>query len=371
MPTRVVMMGAFPPPIGGAAKVNGIVYEALRDAGADVRKIDLAAASLAHNRTLAYHAQRLGRNIAGAIRARRDGTTAAALYIVPDGGAGAWYSLGHLSSAGGKYDRIALHHHTCRYIDHHSRPIDRIARIHADRTVHIFLTQGMADAFQRRYGVVRYMIASNARFVADEAALDASARDPGPVRLGHLSNLCRDKGFFAVADAYDATVAAGHSVTLTLAGPILEAEVATRLAALNERHGNRICHLGAVDGEAKRAFYRSIDLFLFPTQWKQEAAPIVVYEALSAGVPVLATDRGVIREIVGGSGVVCRDDADFIPLVVDRAGVIDLGTLAAARRASAIKADIRRASAASVAQYDALLAMLTRTTPSGVSVASS
>src|SRR5260370_714708 len=81
-----------------------------------------------------------------------------------------------------------------------------------------------------------------------------SPRPGGTIRLGHLSNLCADKGFFAVADAFDALRAARMDTTLTLAGPILEPAVAERIDCLLATHGSLVRHLGPLAGEAKLAF---------------------------------------------------------------------------------------------------------------------
>jgi glycosyltransferase involved in cell wall biosynthesis len=200
----------------------------------------------------------------------------------------------------------------------------------------VFLTDGMAQAFQRQYGDVTFRVATNAHFVAEEAARPAAPRREGQIRLGHLSNLCADKGFFAVADTFDAVRKAGIDATLALAGPILEPVVADRLA-----------------------FYRDIDGFLFPTAWRQEAAPLVIYEALAAGCPVLTTDRGLIAEFVPAvGGAVCPRGADFVSFAVEYLRTHPWDQGARDRRADEIKDWIRAECARSAAQYQAILAQL-------------
>jgi glycosyltransferase involved in cell wall biosynthesis len=356
---RVTMIGAFPPPLGGAALVNATVYADLVAAGVDVTPIDVAGRSPAHRRNLAYHARRAVRNLRGLMRARALASRDAALYIVPDAGLGAWYTRVHMAAVAQRYGAVMIHHHSCSYVEQYDRAIAAVATVAAEMATHVFLTDGMATAFRRRYGDVKFRVAANAGSVADEAARLPAPRDAGPIRLGHLSNLCADKGFFAVADAFDAVRTAGIDTTLTLAGPILEHTVADRIASLIAAHGMSVRHVGPLAGEAKLRFYRDIDLFLFPTSWKQEAAPLVIYEALAAGCPVLATDRGRIAEVVPAvGGAVCARDADF--------GSVVLGYLreqpwthgARDRRAAAIKDWIRAESVKSIAQRKALVAQL-------------
>jgi glycosyltransferase involved in cell wall biosynthesis len=107
----------------------------------------------------------------------------------------------------------------------------------------------------------------------------------------------------------------------------------------------------------KRVF--RIDLFLFPTNFKQEAAPLVIYEALAAGCPVLARDRGVISEIVPAvGGAVCARDADFGSVLLEYLHEQPWSLAARDRRAAAIKDWIRTECVKSTAQREAIVAQL-------------
>ena len=356
---RVTMIGAFPPPVGGAALVNAAVYDDLVAAGVEVTPIDVAGPTLGHTRNLAYHARRAARNLRGLMRARTLASRDAALYIVPDAGLGAWYTRVHMAAVAQRYGAVMIHHHSCRYIEQYDRAIAAVATAAADMATHVFLTDGMATAFRHQYGDVKFRVAANAGAVADEAARLPAPRHAGPIRLGHLSNLCADKGFFAVADAFDAVRAAGLDATLTLAGPILEQTVADRIANLVAAHGMSVRHVGSLAGDDKLGFYRDIELFLFPTNFKQEAAPLVIYEALAAGCPVLATDRGLIAEIVPAlGGAVCARDADFSSVVLGYLREQPWTQGARDRRAAEIKDWIRAESVKSTAQRKALVAQL-------------
>ena len=64
-----------------------------------------------------------------------------------------------------------------------------------------------------------------------------------------------------------------------------------------------------VSGASKDAFFRSIDVFLFPTRYKIEGQPLVILEAMSYGVPVVATSQGYCAELIerGGASAAIND----------------------------------------------------------------
>ena len=61
---------------------------------------------------------------------------------------------------------------------------------------------------------------------------------------------------------------------------------------------------GQVYGDEKKALFESADVFAFPGV-QQEGQPLVVIEAMAAGLPVIFTDRGCLRDtvITGETGI--------------------------------------------------------------------
>jgi glycosyltransferase involved in cell wall biosynthesis len=51
------------------------------------------------------------------------------------------------------------------------------------------------------------------------------------------------------------------------------------------------------------------DLFVMPSQM-EEGSPISIIEAMSFGLPVIATDKGDIRDMIAGCGVVLTPEFD-------------------------------------------------------------
>ena len=70
---------------------------------------------------------------------------------------------------------------------------------------------------------------------------------------------------------------------------------------------------GAVHGEQRAAFYRAVDLRVFPTVYVHESEPLVILEALAHGVPVVTTRRGCIASVLAdGAAVQALDEARFV-----------------------------------------------------------
>jgi glycosyltransferase involved in cell wall biosynthesis len=65
-----------------------------------------------------------------------------------------------------------------------------------------------------------------------------------------------------------------------------------------------------------RRLYNRADVFVLPTY--ADAVPNVVLEAMAAGLPVVATDVGAVREMVGAAGVVVPPgDAEALAVALD------------------------------------------------------
>lgn len=360
---RVVVIGPFPPPVGGAAKNTQIIFEALQAEGCRAVKAATSIGQLSHVRGAAYHLKRLGRNLAVLGQIVRLGISRRIdAYMVPDGGLGLWYSLVHIIAIRALFRRLVLHHRTYQYIDGPSAAMRLIARLTRRRAVHVFLSDGMAAAFQRRYGEVSAMVSPNAHFAdSSDSPTEVVPREASDgLVIGHLSNLSRDKGFFLVAETFDAVAEANPNARLELAGPIEEDAVAARLDELSARHPGRVTHHGPLYGAEKTAFYAGLDVFLFPTLFRQEAQPNVVYEARAAGVPVIATRRGCIAEMIGdGDGIVVETPERYAGAATEFLGALKSEPDRDAQRA-AIRSRFEAEFAQSARAYRQLIDMLAR-----------
>jgi len=312
----IVVLGLFPPPVTGAAKNTLLFLEDLKACGLDVVGINTAAGGTALDRSARYHLRRLRQFLINRkrLRSASDGARSTRLYFVPDGGLGLWYSAGYAQIARSRFDHVTLHHRTFQYIDRPSKAMGRICAMLAGKITHVFLSEGMKQRFFAVYGEQPAIVCTNARYVEPRVPQKPDDR----LVIGHLGNLCAAKGFFEVADCFEALRARGIPVELQLAGPVVEAPVQQRLNELQTIHGDAVHYHGPVHGDAKDRFYDRLHVFLFATHWPQEAQPNVVYEAYAGGAAVVANARGCIAEMIDeGAGHLVTAPDRFVAQGVD------------------------------------------------------
>ena len=232
-----------------------------------------------------------------------------------NGGLGLIYTLFIVGCARARSIPLTLHHHTYGYITKSTVWMTLICIFGGQRLVHVFLSSKMQSDFEKRYGEhLRAEIIQNAVFVP------SNFRDAAPkgdvVRVGLISNLDRDKGLYDFLKVAKTVALTGRPAEMHLAGPV-KSKVDQEVVAEAIAKGEIFWH-GPLYGDDKNSFFSQLDLFLFPTRYRYEAQPTVIYEAFSAGVPVVSCDRGTIKDQVREClAVVSRID-DFEPVAIGK-----------------------------------------------------
>jgi glycosyltransferase involved in cell wall biosynthesis len=226
----------------------------------------------------------------------------ATLYLAPHSGTGLVYScvIAWVSRCFG-YE-LTVHYHSYRNLKRRSSLMATFIAICGHAT-HVVLAPPMARDLQRLYrGARRVVVVSNTIFVAPrQVARQFGARR---LRIGHLSNLSREKGIGTVLQCMHELKKRGMDVELRLAGPAEDAHTSALIACAQAEFGESVSYLGRLGPREVARFYEEIDIFLFPTIHEHEAEPLVLIDAVSAGVPVIATDRGCISYLIGSAGAV-------------------------------------------------------------------
>lgn len=128
-----------------------------------------------------------------------------------------------------------------------------------------------------------------------------------PLALGFVGRLVPEKGLDVLLRA---TVRLHGPWTLSVAGTGPEQEPLERLA---EQLGiaSRVTWLGAIPAADLAALWPRLDCLVTPSRttgdWV-EAYPLQALQAMAHGVVVVASDSGALPEMLGGAGLVFRED---------------------------------------------------------------
>jgi glycosyltransferase involved in cell wall biosynthesis len=306
----VFIVGPFPPPMHGMSVVNGAVYGQLERRGIPLVEIDIAAPSL--DRSLGTRLARLPNALRGMLRfgtrARRGDT----LYMSISGGFGQLYEVMFLLLARLHGMRIFLHHHSYAYLDQRKALSGVLVSIAGSDATHIALSDGMAAKLRRTYHQAERIVAiSNAVLLFEEAGSSVTHHQ-ALAKIGFLGNIGAEKGVFEFLAVAEKMEAIDKSVRAVLAGPFQDSKI-ERLVRERLTRLRSVDYAGPMFGPDKVAFFRDIDVLLFPTRYVNEAEPLTIHEAMMHGVPVIAYGRGAIGEIVSSvCGLVIDPSQDFV-----------------------------------------------------------
>ncbi|MBV8073326.1 MAG: glycosyltransferase family 4 protein, partial [Acidobacteriaceae bacterium] len=305
----VVVAGPFPPPVHGQSKNTQIIASDLAKM-TRVIKADLSPGSM--HRSLGYHLRRSALTVRACVKLVLNGLRPRpALYVPADGGLGLVYTI--VLVAVGRVFRhsIFVHHRSFAALDRSSWLMKLAVSVAGQGACHIFLCRKMREKFIAVYpGAYNSMVSSNARHVIARSA--PPSHSPA-LRIGLLSNLDRAKGLYHFIKLVRACLALEVPIIATLAGPVGTSEDADAIARARAEFGERLSYLGPVYDSEKDAFFSSLDVFVFPTEYVNEAQPNVVFEAMSFGLPIIAIERGCLGEdVTPACGLLVRSGPEFV-----------------------------------------------------------
>lgn len=121
-------------------------------------------------------------------------------------------------------------------------------------------------------------------------------------RYGFLGRLERRKGVYELAEALSTFLAEYTDVEFFFAGPDTRTagySVGRDLREILSDVADRVHFLGFLDNERRLEFLGSIDCAVFPSRW--ENSPYTCLDAMTAGLPVIATSGSGFEELIGSS----------------------------------------------------------------------
>jgi glycosyltransferase involved in cell wall biosynthesis len=155
-----------------------------------------------------------------------------------------------------------------------------------------------------------------------EALLGRQRESPSPTVL-YLGNLVETKGFLDVMRAAPLVAREIPRVRFIVAGAYFQPSDREKAVRLMEDPAVRaVVELpGVVAGNDRFELMLGADIFVFPSYYPVEGQPVVLLEAMSAGLPIVTTDQGAIRDTIvdGTTGYLVpkRDPAAIARRVVE------------------------------------------------------
>jgi glycosyltransferase involved in cell wall biosynthesis len=322
MKSRLAFVGPLPPPVHGFSSACGWMLKCWL-AESDVRVFNRTPSAAGAARTFCDQMLKVLRYALLCTRSRN-----VKLYLAMSGGISQLFDGLYLAISKVFRIEVIVHHHSFHYINSPST-LNRLVFATMRNQTHIVLSQSMGIRLAQIYGLdaAKVKTISNA-VMADAVEVEARTQfnRESPICLGFLSNITRDKGIIEFFEVLAQLQASGVAYQAYIAGP-LEPSVEERFNELLSSLQNT-AYIGPVYGADKAEFYRKLDIFLFPTKYSNEAEPLVIHEAMRAGVYVLANDRGAIHEVLqNGAGQTFREQ-DFV-----REAAVQIGVLSADRKA--------------------------------------
>lgn len=182
----------------------------------------------------------------------------------------------------------------------HRRVFNYLLSYLSDRLVAV--SQAVADDVTRYdRAIPEKMTVIHNGVVPEKFNIDVSKEDArkglglpaGGFFIGNAGRLAEQKG-----QEYLIRAAAGLGAHVVIAG---DGPLRAELAAVAEENHVACTFLGMLSHESMPLFMRSLDIFCFPSIW--EGMPSALAEALTAGLPVVASDISPNREVVGDAGM--------------------------------------------------------------------
>ena len=241
--------------------------------------------------------------------------------------------------------KVVLHFHNKGVAERQGRLLDNFLYHRLFRRARVILLS------PRLYpDMQKYVPAERVSFCPNGIAVPEIPRREEPVRphLLFLSNLIRSKGVPVLLDACKILQDEGLDFDCELVGKETEDYSAASLDAEIHEKGlaGRVRYAGPKYGTDKWSALSGADIFVFPSGL--DCFPLVLLEAMAAGLPVVTTDEGAIPDIVrdGENGFICpvhdpQSVADAIrKLLMDSSLRKEMGACGHRRFLEAFTADV-------------------------------
>jgi glycosyltransferase involved in cell wall biosynthesis len=299
--SSVLIVANMPPPTNGVSVVNSWVSEVIQEQGFVFKFIDTTARASSFLFIFSRIAKYVYASIIVSIKI--DYQT---LYLPLGHGFSLLPQASLVLIARLKGKRVLVHHHSYLPMSTRNKILLFLhARIFS-RSEAIFLSAKMRDDYENRFTssskkwIVRNAgAACNRMSKVDKLNL---YEDSDLIWLAHASNLSVEKGALVVIEVMSELLSRFERVSCNLLGPVENLQILEKIMILQQLYPGRFIHTGRYDSALLSNVLSQTDFFLFPSNYMNEASPIVVLEAQCAGVTVIASNAGTIESEILAPG---------------------------------------------------------------------
>lgn len=211
-----------------------------------------------------------------------------------------------------------------------------IARLFASTPfLHLHGT-GLSDASKLKAILLRWMFSKSKVIVISPSlqkdvfpftkksnivVIENCVNDPGEykkirskkIKILYLANLDERKGVKTAIAAFEKIIESNRNFQLIIAGSdtslLTKYDLQEHINLKYPKLKSYIEIVGAVYGNEKHNLFMESDVFLYPSQ--HDAAPLVVLEALSYGIPVICSSQGALPDMIqhGANGFISRTNS--------------------------------------------------------------
>ncbi|WP_448212785.1 glycosyltransferase family 4 protein [Colwellia sp. MEBiC06753] len=213
-----------------------------------------------------------------------------------NGGFGLIYDVFYLLVARIFLNKIFIHHHSFNYLNKKSTLFFLVNKVAGKSATHVVLGTKMKLLLSERYGIDESCIIEVSNLALFKP-VSLKALQNSVIQLGHLANLCEAKGTFTFIEVCKKLSIRNIEFKAKLAGPFVDDET-KKLVVHAIKEIPQLEYLGPLFNQDKDAFYQTLDCFIFPSSYQNEAEPLVLYEAASAGALLIGTEQGCMKAVI-------------------------------------------------------------------------
>lgn len=137
------------------------------------------------------------------------------------------------------------------------------------------------------------------------------------IEVLYLAHMMKEKGYWNVLELAQKTKS--ENIRYHFAGSWKDKKSETEFFSFIKEHQlqDSVIYHGFVSGEEKKALFQNAHFLLYPS--KNDAFPLTLLEALSYGVPVIATDEGSIPFILDERSGIVLDEVSSLSETFEKA----------------------------------------------------